>query len=100
MGNVIPASAIANANVSFKPSMYAMRIPGISDAENTLRSCVAPVLTTEAGSTPGAVMGIRPRRRLAKAVWPAETKNAPPTVWKTGEDLLVVALREGEEQVK
>ena len=68
MGNVTPASAIANANVSFIPSMYAMRIPGISAAENTLRSCVAPVLTTKDGLTPGAVMGTRSRRRLANAV--------------------------------
>ena len=73
-------------------------MPGISDAVNTLRSCVAPVLTTKDGSTPGAVMGTRSRRRLANAVWPAETKNAPPTVWKTGEALLVFALREGKSR--
>ena len=68
IGNVMPASAIANANESFKPSMYAINIPGNSDAENTFRSCVAPVLTTKDGLTPGAVMGTRSRRRLANAV--------------------------------
>ena len=68
IGNVMPASAIANANETFKPSMYATRIPGNSDAENTLLSCVAPVLTTKDGLIPGTVMGTRSRRRLANAV--------------------------------
>ena len=64
----MPASAMANANESFKPSMYASRIPGKSDGENTFRSCVAPALTTKDGLTPGAVMGSRSRRRLVNAV--------------------------------
>lgn len=83
-GNVIPASAMASANETFKPSMYAATTPGRSASENTLRNWVAPVATTNDGLTPGAVIGTRARRRLVNAVWPAETKNAPPMVWKTG----------------
>lgn len=83
MGKVTPASAIPSAKESFKPSMYAIKIPAMRSAGKALRSCVAPVATTRAGLTPGAVTGTRARRRLANAVWPAETKNAPPMVWKT-----------------
>lgn len=68
IGKVIPESAIANANANFKPSMYAMRIPGRSAAENTSLSCVAPVATTKAGLTPGTVIGTCVRSRFAKAV--------------------------------
>ncbi len=84
IGNVTPASAMANAKESFKPSMYAIKIPPMFLVGNAVRSCVAPVATTRAGLMPGAVRGTRARSRLANAVWPAETKNAPPMVWKTG----------------
>lgn len=83
MGSVTPASAMANAKESFKPSMYAIKIPPRLLAGNAVRSCVAPVATTCAGLMPGAARGTRLRSRLANAVWPAETKNAPPMVWKT-----------------
>ena len=33
---------------------------------------------------------MRERRRLAKAVWQAETKKAPPIVWKTVDSIVLV----------
>lgn len=53
----------------------------------TSRSSVAPVATTMAGLRFGAVEGRRAMRRLVKAVWPADTKKAPPIVWKTVGDV-------------
>ena len=83
MGKVTPANATASANDSFSPSMYASTTPGSCSAENTARNSVAPVATTKAGLTPGARIGTRASNRLVYAVWPAETKKAPPIVWKT-----------------
>lgn len=83
MGKVTPANAIANANDNFSPSMYASTTPESSSAENTARNSVAPVATTKAGLTPGARTGARASNRLVYAAWPAETKKAPPIVWKT-----------------
>ena len=93
MGKVTPANAIANANDSFSPSMYASTTPGSSSAENTARNWVAPVATTKAGLTPGARIGTRASNRLVYAAWPAETKKAPPIVWKTEQTISGIVLR-------
>lgn len=93
MGKVTPANAIANANDSFSPSMYASTTPGSSSAEKTARNWVAPVATTKAGLTPGARIGTRASNRLVYAAWPAETKKAPPIVWKTERAVNKTVLR-------
>lgn len=80
IGKLTPARAIASAKEVFNPAMYAITIPAISSAWNAVRSCVAPVATTSAGLTLGALVTTRASSRLANAVWPAETKNAPPNV--------------------
>lgn len=77
-----PVEAIAMAKEIFNPCMYATRIPGTSSGVKTVRSSVAPVATTVAGSTPGAEKGRVLVRMLTKADCEAETRKAPPTVWK------------------
>ena len=56
---------------------------------------MAPVATTVAGSTPGAVVGRVVISLLTKADCAAETNVVPPTFWKTGEGAfqLVVCIR-------
>lgn len=54
MMKAIPVEANPMANAIFSPRMYATKISGIWSAEKTFHRSVAPVLTTVAGSTPGA----------------------------------------------
>lgn len=74
------ANAIATMNAVWIPLTYARRIMGICVAENTVRRSVAPVPMTSSG-----LMEASADRRLevnlaSKALWPAETRNAPPRV--------------------
>lgn len=80
-----PVAPIEIARATLMTAMYAARIPGTWSAVNAARICVAPVATTTAGLTPGVVMGRVVISLLTKAHCPAETKEVPPTFWKTGE---------------
>lgn len=92
-----PVAPIGSAKATLMPAMYATTIPGTCSAVNATRSCVAPVATTVAGSTPGAVLGRVAISLLTKAACPAETKEVPPTFWKTGRRMfqLVMDIRGG-----
>lgn len=79
----IPVAATAIAKEIFRPCMYATKMPGTCSGVKTLRSSVAPVAMTVAGSTPGAEKGSVLMRIFTKADCEAETIKAPPTVWKT-----------------
>lgn len=81
--NAVPEKATATANAALRPIMYASRTPGSASGGNTLRSSEAPVASTRAGLTPGAVFGRLASSLLTKAACPAEVLNAPPIVWKT-----------------
>lgn len=58
-------------------------MPGMTSAGNTPRIPVAPAAMTLAGSTEGALLGNSEINLATRDPWAAETKRAPPTVWKT-----------------
>ena len=85
-GIEMPAAPIVIAKATLIPAMYATRIPSSSPAENTLCSSVAPVATTRAGLTFGAVLGSLFTSWLTKPDCAAARRNAPPIVSKTADE--------------
>lgn len=82
----MPTAPIVTAKATLIPAMYAIRIPSSSSTENTLCSSVAPVATTRAGLTLGAVLGSLFKSWLTKPDCAAPMRNAPPTVSKTADE--------------
>lgn len=78
-----PANAIDTINAVWIPFTYALRIIGTSVAVNTFRISVAPVPMTLGGLMPASDWRRYSLSLATKALWPAETRKAPPMVWTT-----------------
>lgn len=75
-----PAKATATAKAALIPTIYAFSTPGRTSIANAPSNWEAPVKSTKAGFTPGAVLGKVASSLLVKAACPAEVLNAPPIV--------------------
>lgn len=81
-----PTVPIEMLNVAFKPAIYAWRTPSRWSGKAS-RMLVAPVATTTIGLRSGAVVASFLIIVLTKADSAAETQNAPPRVWNTGDEI-------------
>jgi len=83
----MPAETITIVYAARSPVMYERTNPGMMSEGKFLVKSVAPVTTTWLTSTPGALLGILRIRTLVNALWPAETKIAPPIARITWDSL-------------
>jgi hypothetical protein len=83
----MPAETITIVYAARNLVMYERTNPGMMSEGKFLVKSVAPVATTWLTSTPGALLGISRIRTLVNALWPAETKIAPPIARITWDSL-------------